>query len=157
MFLVAGLSAAPTVEMRPLAGLLLAKTVLLVPAAGSRGAADVEGLAAELLREVVQRQGAGPYTLVARGWGGCVALEMARLLETGAGTGRAERVALMLVDCAPNVVQEAVRGLGQGDALQAWILCSLLHLSAAVSHCPSHCTIDHRRITDPAIRLRSSA
>lgn len=123
-FLVAGLGGAPEEQFRPLAGPMMASAVLLVPGAEHR---DVHSAAAQLVEEARAHQLDGPYTLVARGWGGCVALEMARLLEA-----RGQRVALILLDCAPSDLQAVVWGLGQGDTLQAWLLCSLLHLPTSV-------------------------
>ncbi|KAK3915077.1 Fatty acid synthase [Frankliniella fusca] len=132
VFLVAGLGDSPVAQMQPLARLLMANAVLLVPGAEHD---SVPGAAAALVEEMRARQPAGPYTLVARGWAGCLALEAARLLEA-----RGERLALVLLDCAPQDLQAIVQGLEQarggrggqalqGEAtLQAWLLCSLLHL-----------------------------
>ncbi|XP_034245130.1 fatty acid synthase-like [Thrips palmi] len=121
VFLVAGLGGEPAEEMRPLARGILANAVLLIPGVAKQG---ISTLAAGLVDEVLSRQPVGPYTLVARGWSGCVALEAARLLEQTRG----EHVAVLLLDCAVEELQNAVWRLGQGGALQAWLLCSLLHL-----------------------------
>ncbi|KAE8738014.1 hypothetical protein FOCC_FOCC016528, partial [Frankliniella occidentalis] len=126
VFLVGGLADSPVEQMKPLARLLMANAVLLVPGAED---ADVPSMAASMVKEILAHQATGPYTVVARGWAGCVGLEMARLLEQ-----RGARVALMLLDCAPRDLQAAVQGLERGGqrhagTLQAWLLCSLLHMA----------------------------
>ncbi|XP_052132937.1 uncharacterized protein LOC127752220 [Frankliniella occidentalis] len=122
VFMVAGLSDSPQRELAPTARHLVATAVVLTP---PDSAASVEEAAAAIRDAVVRVQSHGPYTLAGRGWGGCVALEAARMLTESQGC----YASVFLVDASPDALQAAVKPLlNHPNGLHSALLKYLLKL-----------------------------
>ncbi|XP_034236951.1 fatty acid synthase-like [Thrips palmi] len=122
VFLVAGLGDSPARELSSVARYMYASAVVVSP---PRGASTVEEAAAAVAEAVERAQPSGPYTVAGRGWGGCVALEVARVLAQRRGC----HVTAFLLDASTNAMQAAVRPLqSQPGGLATALLKYLLKL-----------------------------
>ncbi|XP_034250583.1 fatty acid synthase-like [Thrips palmi] len=122
VFLVAGLGDSPTSELSSVARYMYATAVVVSP---PRSASSVEEAAAAVVEAVARVQPSGPYTLAGRGWGGCVALEAARVLAQS----RDSYVTAFLLDASTNAMQAAIKPLqNQPSGLPTALLKYLLKL-----------------------------
>ncbi|KAK3917296.1 Fatty acid synthase, partial [Frankliniella fusca] len=122
VFLVAGVSDSPQRELGPMARYMVATAVVV---AVPDSATTVQEGAAAVVDAILRAQARGPYTLVGRGWGGCVALEAASMLIASQGC----HVSVFLVDASLEALQAAIKPLlNHPNGLQPALLKYLLEL-----------------------------
>lgn len=127
MFLIGGLSDSASRELGPIAHYLMATAVVVSP---PQTATSVEEAAAAVVTALARVQPCGPYTLLGRGWGGCVALEAGRIISERQSC----YVTVFLFDASPDALQAAIQPLhNQASGLQTALLKYLLKLDREVS------------------------
>uniref|UniRef100_A0A7R9PIV1 oleoyl-[acyl-carrier-protein] hydrolase n=1 Tax=Timema genevievae TaxID=629358 RepID=A0A7R9PIV1_TIMGE len=75
--------------------------------------------------ELIKDAKEGPYNLVGVSWGGILALELARELQS-----QDQKIQLFLLDGAPDTTQSIAKLLGTGDELQCNIITKLLGIES---------------------------
>ncbi|CAG2056652.1 unnamed protein product [Timema podura] len=86
-----------------------------------------------IVKQMRNIQPVGPYNLVGVSWGGILALELARELQS-----QDQKIQLFLLDGAPDTTQSIAKLLGTGDELQCNLITRLLGIESNKSPVEEH-------------------